>query len=125
MTTSDSVATAIDSAPGHVEILDGAHGGVGTTRMRRLVRHPESTFAVLDWEFPPGTSEGPHHHDDEPIGIEQYVVLTGEVTVVVDGTPHHLTAGDTIAIGPTAVRELRNDSARPARVMLVYERPPA
>lgn len=115
----------VDSVPGHVEVIEGAHGGVGVSRMRRLARHPDATFAVLDWEFPAGSTEGPHHHLGEPIGVEQYLVLAGEVTVVIDGARHPLTVGDSIAIAPSAVRELRNDSAGPARVLLVYERPPA
>ncbi|MFF3372156.1 cupin domain-containing protein [Streptomyces sp. NPDC002680] len=112
----------VDMAPGAVREVSAAHGGVGVTALRPLATTQGAPFYVLDWEFPPGTSEGAHHHRDEPIGVEHYVVVRGTVVIVVDGEAHELTAGDAMAIPPHCVREVRNHFDRPARVLLTVER---
>ncbi|MFJ7215031.1 cupin domain-containing protein [Amycolatopsis sp. NPDC098790] len=113
---------ALDRAPGDVRTVTAAHGGTGTTRLRRVEGLDGAPWFMLDWEFPPGTGEGPHHHGDEPIGCEQYYVTQGQVTVIVGGVRYDLAEGDAIAVPRTMVRELTNDSDRTARILLLVER---
>jgi quercetin dioxygenase-like cupin family protein len=122
--TNDDFALAfvLDLAPGSREVVSGAHSGTGTTRLRRLKSVPDPRFYILDWEFPPGTSEGPHRHVLDGVGLEHYFVQLGHVTVIVDGHPHELHTGDAIAVAGQSVREVRNDSAERAAVLLVVER---
>ncbi|GAA1749238.1 cupin domain-containing protein [Nonomuraea bangladeshensis] len=111
----------LDLAPGSTQEVTAAHDGTGTTRLRRLDTVAGAGFKILVWDFPPGTSEGAHHHGDEPVGVEQYLVLHGRIRIVVDGAVHDLTEGDSIAIARRSVRETRNDGDAPARVLLVFE----
>ncbi|MEU6644664.1 cupin domain-containing protein [Saccharomonospora sp. NPDC046836] len=112
----------LDRAPGNVRAVTAAHAGHGTTRLRRVAGFRDSPFYILDWEFPPGTSEGAHDHRGDQIGVEHYHVIHGELVIVVDGARHELRDGDAIAIRPQHMREVRNDSRQPARLLLVVER---
>lgn len=112
----------LDRAPGHVRDIPNAHAGTGTTRLRKIAGPEGAPFTILAWEFPAGTSEGPHHHQDEPIGVEHYLVTDGELVIVVDDVAHELWEGDALAIARRSMREVRNESAQPARLVLVVER---
>lgn len=112
----------IDRAPGNTRDVLAAHDGNGTTQMRFFDTIESSPFQFLEWHFPPGTTEGPHHHRDDQIGLEHYLVTEGDLVIVIDGEEHHLAAGDAVAIPREAVRETRNQSDHAARAVLVFER---
>ncbi|MBK1789154.1 cupin domain-containing protein [Prauserella cavernicola] len=112
----------LDRAPGEVRDIRCAHGGHGTTRYRRVAGTPGSPFYTVDWEFPAGTSEGPHDHRADGIGVEHYHVVGGTLVIVVDGVRHELGEGDALAIPRQPVREVRNESHHAARLLLVVER---
>lgn len=87
--------------------------------------------SVMLYHLEPGASEGEHFHDaDDPESCspgrsseEMYIVISGEVVFTVDGEPTVLRAGDAVYT-PTGERHgVRNDSDRPAELVLVFGPP--
>ncbi len=57
--------------------------------------------------LPPGKSALKHYH---PLVEESYFILAGQGRMVVDGEEQTLSPGDTVAILPTAIHQIFNDS---------------
>lgn len=112
----------VDRAPGNTKEYLAAHDGKGITHVRVLKTTEPTPFSVLILELPPGSTEGAHHHHDDDVGLEHYLVLEGELVIVIDGQEHHLSVGDAMAIPRVAIRETRNESGHEARAILVVER---
>jgi uncharacterized cupin superfamily protein len=91
-------------------------GGVGA---RRLVRSREASLAASLWEFQPGGSQFVyhfHHGSDELV-----VVLRGEPTIRLHDGDRQLREGDVVTLprGPLGGHQIRNESDRLARVLIV------
>lgn len=75
--------------------IDGHGVGVESDALYELLTPDlRGALEVLWLETPPGhdTSATPFTHNGEEVGV----VLSGSLDVYVDGTPHHLDAGDSI-----------------------------
>jgi uncharacterized cupin superfamily protein len=91
-------------------------GGVGA---RRLVRSLPGALGASLWELQPGGSQFTyhfHHGSDELL-----VVLRGTPTVRLHDGDRQLGEGDVVPLprGPEGGHQIRNDSDRPARVLIV------
>lgn len=62
-------------------------------------------FSVREMEPGETGKEHDHSHDGQE---EVYLLVTGEATMVVDGEPVELSAGDAVRVAPGATRQLRN-----------------
>lgn len=111
----------VDRGPGNAKEMTAAHGGIGTTYFRVLQTISSAAFRVVLWNFPPGSTEGAHHHRDDAVGVEHYLVVEGRLVIVINGEAHELSPGDAVAIPREALRETRNDTSTDARVFLVFE----
>lgn len=60
---------------------------------------------------PPGETLAAHSHADMH---ELFIVLEGTVTMIVDGSPHHLGPDNAIALAPGENHELSNPGDQPA-----------
>lgn len=71
------------------------------------------------WEIQPGHRQGPlhRHHNNE----ELLIVLAGRPTLLSEGPPRELAAGEVVAfpMGRPGTHALRNDSAEVARVVMI------
>lgn len=63
-----------------------------------LMKGPRMNFAIV--QFHPGQDFKAHYHN---IMEENFYILEGEINIVVDGTVHHLKAGDFIHIEPSEI----------------------
>lgn len=84
-----------------------------------LVRTP--SLHIIEELMPPGASETPHHHKH---ARQFFFVLTGELTMMVDGQEHTLFAHDGLEIAPGAVHQAINRGEMPVR-FLVTSNPPS
>ena len=71
---------------------------------------------VVDVE--PGT-QIPEHDETARDQEEVFVVLEGDVTLVVDGERHPAPRGTLARLDPPLTRTVVNDGSRPARVLIV------
>jgi quercetin dioxygenase-like cupin family protein len=75
--------------------------------------HERDEFA-LGWRvFESGEAFPAHLHEHFE---EIFIVVTGELVVVVERTRHRMHAGDRLAVERGRVHELINDSAQPAEI---------
>lgn len=107
------------------------YGGDGTVGIEWYFRERTRLAAnVMLYHLEPGAAEGDHLHlegDADSCSVysseEMYVVTRGEVVMVMDGRERVLRAGDA-AYAPHGLRHgVRNDSAEPAELVLVFGRP--
>jgi quercetin dioxygenase-like cupin family protein len=68
-----------------------------------LMRGPRMNFAIV--QFLPGQDFRAHYHN---VMEENFYILEGEVTIVVDGTAHTLTEGQFIHIEPKEAHYIVN-----------------
>jgi uncharacterized cupin superfamily protein len=98
------------------EVPDWGGGGVGA---RRLVRGREGALGASLWEFQPGGCQFVYHfhHGSE----ELLVVLRGDPTVRLHDGDRQLREGDVVPLprGPKGGHQIRNESDRVARVLIV------
>jgi uncharacterized cupin superfamily protein len=90
-------------------------GGVGA---RRLDRPDECALGASVWELQPGGENWNHlHHGSE----EMVVVLRGTPTLRTPDGERVLAEGDVVVFprGPGGAKEIRNNSAAPARLLIV------
>jgi uncharacterized cupin superfamily protein len=91
-------------------------GGIGA---RRLIRSESNALGASVWEIQPGGSQFVYHfhHGSE----ELLVVLRGSPTVRMHDGDHLLAEGDVLPFpcGPEGGHQIRNDSDRVARVIIV------
>lgn len=70
----------------------------GNSGPKYLMKGPRMNFAVV--QFQPGEDFKAHYHN---IMEEDFLILEGEIDIVVDGTVHHLKQGDLIHIEPSEI----------------------
>jgi uncharacterized cupin superfamily protein len=91
-------------------------GGVGA---RRLIRAEGGSLGGSIWELQPGGSQFVYHfhHGSE----ELIIVVRGQPTVRLHDGDRRLDAGDVVPLprGPAGGHQIRNDTAEPARVLIV------
>jgi mannose-6-phosphate isomerase-like protein (cupin superfamily) len=68
---------------------------------------PRADMTAIQERMPPGTSEVRHHHERSR---QFFYVLSGELTMEIDGETHSLMAGDSIEIPPLAKHKAQNRS---------------
>ena len=78
-------------------------------------------LSVIEELMPPGTSETRHHHARSR---QFFYVLSGELTLEIDGTTHVLHPGDGIEIPPNHPHQAFNRSQSDTRI-LVTSHPPS
>ncbi len=88
------------------EYRNGDHGP------KYLMQGPRMNFAVV--QFMPGQDFRAHYHN---IMEENFYILEGSVTIVVDGEPHVLEQGQFIHIEPKEVHYVINQSNAPMRMI--------
>lgn len=92
-------------------------------RIRFIGEVPGTELAILEVEVPPGSGTPPHHHASPEI----FRVLAGEISFArfAEGAPTWTVAGPgTVVTVPSgAPHGYRNDSAAPASLLVVVERP--
>jgi mannose-6-phosphate isomerase-like protein (cupin superfamily) len=107
------------------------YGGDGTVGIEWFFRERTRLGAnVMLYHLEPGAAEGDHRHlegADDSCSVyssdEMYVVTRGEVVMVLDGEERMLRAGDA-AYAPHGLRHgVRNDSAEPAELVLIFGPP--
>jgi len=107
-----------------VELYDGA-GKVG---MDWYFRHTTSlTDHVMLYHLEPGAEEGEHLHEaGNPDACspkdqdELYVVVTGEVVVFAGERRTTLSAGDAVYVPFGEPHGVRNETAQPAELVLIF-----
>lgn len=77
-----------------------------------LMKGPRMNYAVV--QFMPGQDFAAHYHN---IMEENFHILEGEIDIVVDGTVHHLKAGDFIHIEPDEVHYCINNYDKPIKMI--------
>ena len=107
---------SLDDAGNVWEEIPAWGGGVGA---RRVARAPGGTLGASLWEFGPGASQFVYHfhHGTE----ELLIVLRGRPTVRLYDGDRVLAEGDVVPLprGPEGGHQIRNDSDRTARVLIV------
>jgi uncharacterized cupin superfamily protein len=91
------------------EVCDGWH----------LVR--TDTLSIIEERMPPGTAERRHLHAH---ARQFFYVLSGELTLELDGQRHILTAGHGLEVAPGLAHQAFNRSAADVR-FLVTSQPPS
>ena len=84
----------------------------GDNGPKYLMQGPKINFAVV--QFMPGQDFRAHYHN---VMEENFYILEGEVTIVVDGKPNTISKGQMIHIEPKEVHYVINQSS--ARVKMV------
>lgn len=108
----------ISSADDAPLLWRGERGGIG----RLLGGLNEPDFVELwEWRLVPG--ERHVSSDHAPSTRELLHVLTGELTVTVDGTDHVVRSGQTIEFHADRAHTYRNDGGEPARLFMVVVMP--
>jgi mannose-6-phosphate isomerase-like protein (cupin superfamily) len=88
----------------------------GTCDGWRLVHQPE--LSVIHERMPPGTRETPHHHAR---ARQFFFVLTGALTLDVDGAVEVIHAGEGLEIAPGARHQARNDAGDDVEFLVVSQ----
>lgn len=78
----------------------------GDSGPKYLIQGPRLNFAVV--QFMPGQDFQAHYHN---VMEENFYILEGTATIVVDGTPHDLKPGQLIHIEPGEVHYVINRSS--------------
>ncbi|GHV83101.1 polyketide synthase [Spirochaetia bacterium] len=84
----------------------------GDSGPKYLMQGPRSNFAVV--QFMAGQDFRAHYHN---VMEENFYILEGSVTIVVDDVPHKLTKGQFIHIEPGEVHYVINNSNAPMRMI--------
>jgi quercetin dioxygenase-like cupin family protein len=84
----------------------------GDSGPKYLMQGPRMNFALV--QFMPGQDFRAHYHE---VMEENFYILEGSVTIVVDGTAHNLKQGQFIHIEPHEVHYVINQSDSPIRMV--------
>jgi quercetin dioxygenase-like cupin family protein len=84
----------------------------GDNGPKYLMRGPRSNFALV--QFMPGQDFRAHYHEEME---ENFYILEGTVTIVVDGTTHTLSPGQFIHLEPEEVHYVINKSSSVVRMI--------
>jgi transcriptional regulator with XRE-family HTH domain len=124
-----SVARLLEpSAPRRVRISDAASapllwrgGRGGFARLLAGLSDPE-LVELWEWRLNPGDA---HDSADHATGTHELLhVLSGELTVTVDGVDHAVREGETIDFVADKAHTYRNETDAPVRVVMVVVMPP-
>jgi quercetin dioxygenase-like cupin family protein len=96
------------------------HRGVTGLRLQGFEDHGPKNQWVGYSQFLPGGGAGPDSTPFEKI----YVVLEGEMTVIIDGTETMLKPMDSCTIWPNEIREIINKSNHVCKMLVVLPYPP-
>jgi uncharacterized cupin superfamily protein len=77
-----------------------------------------AAFGINFVDIGPGT-QIPEHDETERDQEEVFLVVTGDVTAVLDGARHPAPPGTFIRCDPEVTRTIANDGPVPARVLIV------
>ena len=77
-----------------------------------LMQGPRMNFALV--QFMPGQDFRAHYHE---VMEENFFIIEGTVTIVVDGTPHTLNPGQLIHIEPKEIHYVINRSSSVVRMI--------
>jgi len=83
-----------------------------------LLRSDE--VSVIQEQMPPGTSEVAHFHK---ASRQFFYVLSGTLSILLDGVQHTLTRDHGLAIAPGATHRVFNDSESEARFIVISAPP--
>ncbi|GMO26897.1 MAG: dimethylsulfonioproprionate lyase family protein [Termitinemataceae bacterium] len=84
----------------------------GDNGPKYLMQGPLSNFAIV--QFTAGEDFRAHYHN---VMEENFYILEGSVTIVVDNVAHKLTKGQFIHIEPGEVHYVKNDSGATMRMV--------
>jgi quercetin dioxygenase-like cupin family protein len=84
----------------------------GDNGPKYLMKGPRSNFAIV--QFMPGQDFRAHYHE---VMEENFYILEGTATIVVDNVPHTLTKGQFIHIEPREVHYVLNRSGAAMRMV--------
>jgi quercetin dioxygenase-like cupin family protein len=96
------------------------HRGVVGLRLQGFEEGGPKNQWVAYSQFLPGGGAGPDSTPFEKV----YVVLEGEMTVIIDGVETSLVAMDSCTIAPNEVREIINRSNHVCKMLVVIPYPP-
>jgi quercetin dioxygenase-like cupin family protein len=96
------------------------HRGVVGLRLQGHEEHGPKNQWVGFSQFLPGGGAGP---DSSPVE-KVYVILEGELTVIIDGEQTILQAMDSCTIWPNEIREIINHSNHVCKMLVVLPYPP-
>ena len=75
-------------------------------------------FSLMDRTLPPGGRPPPAHR--HPRTLEAFVVMDGELAFTLDDERHVVGAGGTVIVHEGAAHTFANESAEPARVLIIH-----
>jgi quercetin dioxygenase-like cupin family protein len=96
------------------------HRGYHSMRLHGLDQGGPEKFSVGISHFLPGGGAGP---DSSPIE-RVYVILEGELVLIMDGKEHVLKKYDSCYIGPNEAREIINRTTDVVTILVVLPSPP-
>jgi mannose-6-phosphate isomerase-like protein (cupin superfamily) len=96
------------------------HRGVVGLRLQGFEEHGPKNQWVGYSQFLPGGGAGPDSTPFEKI----YVILEGEMTVIIDGNETVLRAMDSCTIQPSEIREIINRTNNVCKMLVVIPYPP-
>lgn len=81
--------------------------------------------AVQSWQLPPGGAEGMHvHYEHAPPPLDElYVLVSGRAVMRVNGATYELQPGDAVLAPAGSNHDLRNSTAEPAHVLVIFGEP--
>jgi mannose-6-phosphate isomerase-like protein (cupin superfamily) len=96
-------------------------GDASAVRLQRYFRDLPVTAEPVELA-PGGSKERNMHPQGNPLE-EVYVVLRGNVEMMVDGVNHQLRPGDAVIATPESSHHLRNPGAEPAELLVIWAGP--
>mgnify|MGYP000597254839 CR=1 FL=1 len=114
---SASLRVSIVRAEQRSSLVDPSNGVVRRGLRSELV---DRDLELAWYELPPEASTGELRPNMEGV-LEQLVVLRGRVEVVLGGTPHRLSIGDSITYAPQTTMEYRNPTAEPCEILILID----
>lgn len=114
---SASLRVSIVRAEQRSSLVDPSNGVVRRGLRSELV---DRDLELAWYELPSEASTGELRPNMEGV-LEQLVVLRGRVEVVLGGTPHRLSIGDSITYAPQTTMEYRNPTAEPCEILILID----
>ena len=82
--------------------------------------HCSGTLSVIEERMPPGTTEQRHLHQRT---TQFFYVLTGELTIELDGKEHQITPGTGLTVSAQMPHQVFNRGSEDARFLVVSQPP--
>jgi mannose-6-phosphate isomerase-like protein (cupin superfamily) len=96
-------------------------GGASVKRLQRHLR--DLPVTTEPWELPPGGSKERSVKPQGDPPEEIYLLLRGNVEMMVDGVTHQLRPGDAVSAIPQSSHKLRNPGDEPAELLVIWSGP--